>query len=274
MTRYLIVTFFLLGYQGFAQVFYGFSGGISDAMGSANVTCTNSYASFNNIGALGWKNEGNAFFLGYKNQFLIPDLRTIYVGSVHAIKRGTACITLARFGGSLYHETLFGIGMSHKLSNVSIGLKINYLQVSAQNSGTRRTWVGELGGRMLLRKNLAIGAYIYNFNRAKVVHFNDERHPIWMKAGFSYFPSQALNINFQIDKDIDFSPMVRVGIAYQVTKKIVLRVGVSNHPYVATAGLGLKLWNFAFDYAYQTHTDLQASNTLSMTYQPKKLKWK
>ncbi len=266
---FVFVALFLAGFQAFGQVFQGFSGSRADGMGGANVVLTDPFSSLNNIGALAWTDE-KAIFTGYKNQFWIPELHTIFVGAIQPTKYGTATMTLSRFGGDLYHETLCGIGMGHKITNASIGLKINYLQVSAENLGVRQTWVGELGGRMLLRKDFAIGAHIYNFNRAKISDFQSERHPTLMKAGFSYFPRQNFTLNFQVDKDIDFDPTVRVGIEYQLVTSVILRTGLSTKPFLNTFGIGLKLWNFRFDYAFQSHTDLQPSNTFSMIYTPLK----
>lgn len=272
MRSLLPLVFFFIHFQVFAQVFNGFSGGRSDALSKADVILSDEFSILNNIGALAWTEE-KAFFTGYQNQFFLPELNTIYFGAIIPIQYGVAGISLARFGGDLYQETLLGFGIGHKIRTASIGFKINYLQVSAESLGTQRTWVAEMGGKMLLRKDFAIGAHIYNLNRAKLAEFQDERHPTIMKVGASYFPNKNLIINLQTTKDIDFEPSIQAGIEYAITPKIIARTGVSTKPFLNTFGVGFHWWNFKLDYALQTHTDLQPSNTFSICYQPlKKIK--
>jgi len=258
--------FFFISFQAFTQVFNGFSGGRSDALSKANVTLSDEFSILNNIGALAWVEE-KAFFTGYKNQFFLPELNTIYFGAIMPTKYGMAGISLARFGGDLYQETLLGFGIGHKIRTASIGFKINYLQVSIESLGTQRSWVAEMGGKMLLRKDFAIGAYIYNLNRAKLADFRNEHHPTIMKMGVSYFPNKNLIISLQTTKDIDFEPSIQVGMEYAITPKIIARTGISTKPFLNTFGVGFYWWNFKLDYAFQIHTDLQPSNTLSIRYQ-------
>jgi hypothetical protein len=104
-------------------------------------------------------------------------------------KAGVLGLEAQRFGGTLYNETRVGAGYGYRFGLISLGARVDALQVSIEGLGSRRVLLGSLGGQAELVPNrLTFGVYLYNLNQAKLAEYQNERVPTVLKAGLAYRP--------------------------------------------------------------------------------------
>ena len=269
----LLLLLFISNFRSHAQI-RTFGIGRASGMGNAAATLNDQWAIFNNIGGLAWIEKTSAF-TSFDNRFGMTGFNTVTAGIVMPTKFGAAGgLTISQFGGDSYRETNFSVGISHKMSNVSIGLRANYFQLVIEGLGTRRMLAFEFGGLMKLTETLWLGAHIYNFNQAQVADFQDERLPVIMKAGLSYRPTEKLIMNLETEKDINFPQTIKVGLEYKILPSLALRTGISTKPFVSSYGFSFSFYAFEFLYSLNTHSQLAPSHHLALAYQFRKLKKK
>jgi hypothetical protein len=246
------------------------------ALGMANtaVTVQDEWALFNNVGAMAWLQESSVM-MAYDYRFNFSPFQTFGAGGTWVLKSGAMGLSLSRFGDKLYNEQKIGLAYAHKIENTSIGLKINYLQVSLENYGSRGNFVFELGGLTRLSKTLVLGAHIYNLTLAKIKsEFNEITPiPIVMKAGLSYQPVSALLLNIETEKDIDLPARLKLGVEYQLIKHIFLRTGLQTHALSTHFGVGFQTKKWRFNYAIYNQSQLGASHQFALSFVVNRSRW-
>jgi len=237
-------------------------------MANASVAIKDHWAIFNNVGGVAGVKQVTGQ-MAYHNQFGIANFQTFALGIVTPIKMGVIGLGVSKFGDNLYSEQRVGIGYSHQIKNVSLGAKINYVQVSIQDLGSQGAFAFEFGGVAQLSKEISFGAHIYNFNQGRFnTSFGDaEKIPVIMKAGFAYQPVKALLINIETEKDIDLPATFKAGMEYEMIKNIFLRTGIQTTPFNNFFGVGFTPRWFHLNYALSTNDALGVSHHLSFTYQ-------
>ena len=253
---------------GFAQQVG--TGGRHLGMAGASATLQDSWAVFNNVGALAWIQQPS-IMTTYENRFMVAGLNTVAAGFAMPVFQSSAWgTTVSHFGDHLYNEVNLGVGASHKINTVSLGIKANYLQISMEGLGTRSVFAFEFGGLMQFTPTLVAAAHIYNFNQAQIANFQQEKLPTIMKAGLSYRPLKNLQVNGEVVKNIDFPATLRAGVEYKPIDKLAVRTGINTAPFTASFGVGLQLFALQVDYALQTHSVLLPAHQLSLVYLLKK----
>ena len=247
-------------------------------IGNSTVTISDQWAIFNN--AAGMANiENIAVGVFFENRFGMKEFSSVAAGFVFPVNQlfrfdtlssyGVAGMSFYRFGDQLYNEQRAGIGYAHNIKNVSLGIKVNYWQLSIEGLGTKRTYTIEFGGQAAITKELIFGAHIYNINQAKLAEYKDERVPTIMKAGLSYRPRvlvDKLMLNIETEKDVDFPVSFKAGVEYMIIEKLSLRTGISTRPFFNYFGVGFQFKSFDVNYALSTHSDLGLSHYLSVSY--------
>jgi hypothetical protein len=237
------------------------------ALGVANasVTLADGWSLFNNPGGIAGIKQTYVVF-AYDNRYGMPGMQSIATGLIYPSAYGSFGFSIHRFGDDLYSEHLLGVAYSHKISRVQLGIKANYVQIHAENLGSRGRLALEFGGIAEILPQLSFGAHIYNFNQAKLAEYQDERIPTIMKAGISYKPFPKLLMVIETEKDVDFKANIKTGLEYEIVKNLQLRTGISSNPAVTHFGIGFKPRNFQFDYALRTHPNLGISHHISLAF--------
>ena len=244
-------------------------------IGNSTVTISDQWAVFNN--AAGMANMENiAVGVFFENRFGMKEFSSVAAGFVFPVNQlfrfdtlssyGVAGMSFYRFGDQLYNEQRAGFGYAHNIKNVSLGIKVNYWQLSIEGLGTKRTYTIEFGGQAAITKELIFGAHIYNINQAKLAEYKDERVPTIMKAGLSYRPLDKLMLNIETEKDVNFPASFKAGVEYMIVEKLSLRTGISTRPFFNYFGVGFQFKSFDVNYALSTHSDLGLSHYLSLSY--------
>jgi hypothetical protein len=247
------------------------AGGRVWGMGSTGVTLRDQFAIFNNVAGLAGA-KSPYVFTSYDRRFNFSAFQTFSVGGVLPLyfgKKdfGTTALGIQRFGSEAYSETQISLAYAHKIDLIHLGIKVNMLQVSMGEFGARRRVTFEFGGIAdLIPDKLTFGAYIYNFSQAKLADYQDERVPVVMRGGLSWKPAQALMLNLETEKDIDFPAIVKAGVEYEIIKNLKLRTGISSKPYISYFGLGFSPKQLQFDYALRVHPQLGLLHHISFAY--------
>jgi hypothetical protein len=240
-------------------------GARSSGLGHASVAISDPWSIFNNVSGMASLKNVQAGFT-YENRFAMRSFDRTAAMLICPVRYGIAGISFYKFGDLHYNEEKASLAYAHQISKVSLGLKVNYLQISMEDLKSRRVLVIEFGGIAEITPQLIFGAHIYNLNQARIKGYLQEYVPTIMKAGISYLPSKKLMINIETEKDIDFKACFKAGIEYKVIDHFFLRTGVSTYPITGAFGIGFNKKNFQLDYAYSTHVRLGSINQISLQY--------
>lgn len=248
-------------------------GGRALGMGNTSVTLRDNWAVGNNIAGIAGLTQHSGG-LSYHIPFGLTNFQTVgIVGNYVLNEKSGLGVTITRFGDKTYNEQRFGLGYAHKLSNVSIGAKINYVQVAINDGsvgltqGKRSALVFEVGGIMNISEKISFGLHAYNVTTSKLRSDNgQDRLPIILKAGASWKPIKKLFVNVEIEKDVDFKPNFKFGLDYEVVKTVWVRTGLNTLPQTNSFGVGFSPKNLKFDYALVLATKLGLTHQFSLVY--------
>ena len=118
----------------------------------------------------------------------------------------------------------------------------------------------------MISSKLYFGAHMFNLTQAS---YSDDLHETVdtvLKTGFLYKPSKTIQLSAEIEKITDFPVAVRIGLEYEIVKKIVLRTGIASNPQTNHFGIGFNGNRFHLDYAMHTHPQLGWSHHFSLGY--------
>jgi hypothetical protein len=181
-------------------------------------------------------------------------------------RNGVVGVEAQRFGGTLYNETRVGAGYGYRYGLISLGGRVDVLQVSIEGLGSRRVLLGSLGGQVeVVPGRLTFGAYLYNLNQARLASYQDERVPTVLKAGLAYRPTAQVTLLAETEKDVERDANFKAGLEYRPVPLLAARLGLASLTEQLSAGLGLSPGNFQLDYAAAFQQALGFSQHLSVT---------
>ncbi|WP_045688378.1 hypothetical protein [Hymenobacter sp. AT01-02] len=246
------------------------------------------WASANNPAALGSVARPTIGFAA-ANRFLLPSLNTVAVAgslplgyrsgapvapvsgvpaavaAAEAPRYGVVGVTAERFGGKLYSEQRVGVGYGYRLGTVRVGARMEVLQVSIEGLGSRRVMAASLGGQAdIIPKKLVFGAYLYNFNQARLAPYQDERVPTVLRAALAWRPSEKVLLLAETEKDVEQDADFRAGLEYHPVAALALRGGIASLTHQTTGGAGFHTKTLQIDYAAAWHEKLGLSQQVSV----------
>ena len=247
------------------------SGARSGGVLNSSITTEDSWAYYNNPGALG-KLDKLTVGVSYENRFLLSDLQSQAFSASVPMKIGVVSIGAFNYGSTEFRNFRTGIGYALKLAdNFSAGVQINYQGLRLpEYYGSSNTVTGEVGVLLNITDEWNFGASIFNLGRAKLSDFKDDRYNTVLRIGTSFTPSKLVRISAEIWKDIDAPVSVRGGIEYEPFKDFHLRAGIGSQPTAFAFGFGYKWKVIRMDIASSYHQTLGWSPQISFTYQKDK----
>ena len=181
-------------------------------------------------------------------------------------RHGVVGIEAQRFGGQLYNETRVGVGYGYRFGQISLGGRVDMLQVSIEGLGSRRVAVGSLGGQMeIVPRRLSFGALLYNLSQTRLASYQDERVPTILKAGLAYRPGTQVLLLVEAEKDVERDANFKVGLEYRPIPILAARLGLASLTEQASAGIGVQTSAFQIDYAAAFQQALGFSQHLSVS---------
>ncbi|WP_017732961.1 PorV/PorQ family protein [Nafulsella turpanensis] len=244
-----IFSFFLLAIPfAHGQVYPAISGARAAALGHASVGLSDIWAILNNIGSLA-DVEAPAVAFGYQTRFQLQELSTLGALIAWPLPTGVLGGSVSRFGTGIYSVHSAGIGYSHKINYISVGIKLNYLQQAIETVGSHGNFVAELGGKAMLLPKLHFAAHVYNISQSHVSRRSEERLPTLLTAGLSYLPSDKLQLYVQTRKNVEFPARFSAGLEYAIIPALTVRTGIRTRPVEGSFGLGFQIRRLHFNYA-------------------------
>jgi hypothetical protein len=286
MTKYLRLLVFLLllapprlQAQGNGPAGHG---GRAQALGNASATLSGEvWAGANNAAGLGSITRPTAGVY-LENRYLITSLNVaaaaiaLPLGVVEPAATGLPArashgvlgLEAQRWGGILYNETRLGAAYGYRLGVISIGGRLDVLQVSFQDLGSRRVLAASLGGQAdILPQRLTVGAHLYNITQARLADYQEERVPTVLRVGLAYRPGKQVLLLAEAEKDVERAAGVKAGIEYLPVPAVAVRLGYASLSQQASGGVGLRAGDFQLDYAAGWHSALGLSQYFSVGWQ-------
>ncbi|WP_199243484.1 hypothetical protein [Hymenobacter sedentarius] len=181
-------------------------------------------------------------------------------------RNGVVAFEAQRFGGQLYNETRVGAGYGYRFGQISLGGRVDLLQVSIEGLGSRRVVLGTLGGQIeVVPQRLSFGASLYNLGQTKLASYQDERVPTVLKAGLAYRPSSQVLLVVETEKDVERAANFKAGLEYRPVPVLAARLGLASLTEQASAGIGVLAGAFQIDYAAAFQQALGFSQHLSIS---------
>ena len=181
-------------------------------------------------------------------------------------RHGVVAFEAQRFGGQLYNETRLGAGYGYRFGQISLGGRVDMLQVSIEGLGSRRVVLGTLGGQIeVIPQRLSFGASLYNLSQTKLASYQNERVPTVLRAGLAYRPGAQVLLLVETEKDVERDANFKAGLEYRPVPVLVARLGLASLTEQASAGLGVVAGAFLLDYAATYQQALGFSQHLSVS---------
>ncbi|GAB4250359.1 MAG: hypothetical protein Tsb0034_29600 [Ekhidna sp.] len=234
-------------------------------MAGASLTLGDEFSLFNNVGAMG-RASSHAAFAGYQNRYGIPEFQVVGGGLLYNHRIGNVGVGYFKFGDDVFSQQRVHLAVGHKLQMVSLGLGVDLVQYHVESVGTQHALAIQFGGVAEITPQLFFGAHIFNLNQATLMSETNEKLPTVMKGGLSYRPSSELMINLEVEKDLDFKEVIKVGLEYQVVKNVFFRTGISTEPFIGSFGIGFHPKDLKFDYSFSNDSRLGNIHELSVSY--------
>ncbi len=235
------------------------------AMGNASATFTDINAAFSNQSGLAFLTEAN--FSAYTEQrFLTGAVNSFNVAAANPFKNiGTFGLNINYFGFQEYNEQKIGLAYARQLSaNFAIGAQFDYLSTRIPSYGQANSFTAELGFLYKMSKTVHLGAHAYNFVRAGLP--NGDKLPSIYKIGLAYLPSDKVQINSELEKNINNPLNFKLGIEYRPSSQFIVRTGFNTAPFRMSGGLGLQHQGLTIDAGVNYHQILGFSPALSLSY--------
>ncbi len=242
-------------------------GSRSAGMAHASVALYDIWSVYHNQAGLAWMEKpGVGIF--HENRFLLPALSSRGAALVYPMQKGTFGLSIASFGFNLYKENKAGLAYGLKLDKkLSAGIQLNYHSMALpENYGKTTAFSIEVGFQARLTDAFTLGIHTYNPNRARLTDLNNERLPSVLRLGINHRFSDKVMVGTEVEKDVDFRPVFKVGVEYHITEILYLRGGISTNPVLVAFGFGLSMKQFRFDGANVFHQTLGNTPQVSLHY--------
>ncbi len=240
-------------------------GAKSAALGYASAALADEWALFNNAAGLATLKKPSVAF-AYEINPSLPGADRTAAGFSLPSHFGTVGVGLFRFGDQLYSEQLVSAAFANKFGLAALGVKLNYIQYRAEGFETRSALSISVGGIAEITPQITVGAYIVNLNQPEIAAQNGEQLPTKLVTGIKLDPTPTISLMGEVEKDLDFDPVVKGAIEYRLYKKIQFRTGFNFNPRSFFTGLGYNTSRLQIDYGVQFNPVLQTVHQISSTY--------
>lgn len=241
-------------------------GGRSMGLGYSSATISDEWSLMNNVAGLAHVENFCASFALHSYPDFTPFNRSALVINA-PMKKGTVGFGVFRFGDEIYREQVASIGYSNLFGLASLGLKINFVQYTAEGFGSTGVLTFNFGGIARLTEELHIGAHITNINQPSISSTGEQESiPTRMNVGIGFNPSEKVLLAAEAEHDLDNQTLFKGGFEYRFQKKFAARTGFNINPDAGFIGIGFKPKRWQLDYAFQYNIQIGMSHQLSATY--------
>lgn len=267
MRRFFIISL-ILPLFSFSQNIPFESGGRNVGMGKSSSAISQVWSINNNQGGLGFL-ENPEIGIYYTNRFLLKELSSQSFVFAYPTKYGNLGISIDHFGYTQHSEMQIGLAYAKKLNKyISLGLKFDYLQYQQpEEYGNARAILAEFGIFSNPYDGIFVSAHIYNPTRAKFNTSIEKYAPSIFSFGLAYKPDPLVCLTAQIDKNLIYSTVYKMGVELNLKESLYIRAGLNISPNAYYMGLGYYFKNIKFDLAFSYQEVLGISPASSLGYE-------
>jgi hypothetical protein len=190
--------------------------------------------------------------------FGLTELQDISVVGTWKLPAGRFGGGLYRFGDKLYREFKASAGYANKWNPLLAGITLHYTHIGIHSYGSAGAMGINLGAGMKLTKRGWIGITATNINRPSIGK-SKENLPQAMGLGSSWQLGERALFVTEIIKALHFPLSWRGGIEMKIVGPLLARLGAHTNPTAWSAGIGLNMDQFTFDFGIEHHQMLGMS---------------
>lgn len=182
--------------------------------------------------------------LNYCNRYGIKELATFSATFNYPNRYLDAAFIACRYGFDAYNETLLGINVYKALNTkIALGIRINYLLINyADWKNPLGVFTSDVGLLTHPVDKLYLSLLAINPLRTSLaIHQETMSLPSIFLVGMKYNFSKALYGVAELEKDIRYDILLKLGLAYQAFEQISFYIGGYTQPFTPTFGVG---WNY------------------------------
>lgn len=235
------------------------------ALGQTGLTFTDIYSLFSNQAGLAFL-ESFSGAVQAERRFMLSEIQSLSAGAALPSSSGTFGLSLNYYGFEDFNEQRIGLAYSRKLyDKMGIGAQFLYLNTRIPEYGNTANFTFEVGLLMEIVPQLWAGFHVFSPIRVETIA--NEYLPTIFGVGLTYKPSEKVNINAEVQKDIEFKLRTKVGIEYQAAEPFFLRIGMGTEPTLVSFGVGYQIQNnIAIDLASSYHQVLGFTPAVGVAY--------
>jgi len=246
-----IFCFLLNAQQVFAQQHPSFRGARASGMAVQGINLPSPYSALTNPATLA-ETSVISIFSGVEERMNLAAFRTVAAGVVLPIQEHFGgSIAFARMGNAVYNEQVFSVGIAHSLEGVQLGVRTELLQYLAQDVDSRAVPLIHFGVTTQLTEELNLGALVTNVFQAGFDGDFFRQVPSAVAIALKYNILSSLKILVEVEKESIQATAFGLGLEYFPTEHLALRTGFQNNPRLIAFGMGYRMENIWFDYAFQ-----------------------
>lgn len=260
-----IAILLLLSYNLHAQTF---NAAPFQGMGNTGLALESIYSITNN--SAGISNLDQTYIaVAYQPNYISSEI------NAQALYLATPLKSFGALGFSMNNYGIYGVSALTSARAVyarSIGKQLStsisasYHSFSVKNYGRDNTFSFDLGFQFRLDDKIQFGALARNISKAM---FEDDVHeyiPYEIGAGIAYELSKQLFLTSDVYYNWEDKINYRAGLAYDIDRLLILRVGAASNPTQYFAGIGIRLNQFLIDISSAFHSKLGSSPQIALAY--------
>ncbi len=203
-------------------------------------------------------------FVDLHREWGLDKLSTGRISGVLTKDRGSLAIGGSFTGDvSFYTESSVGICYGRKIGKLGLAARLNMGMVKSSDWSASAPIVG-IGASYPAGKIVTLGVWCDNITASKL---DGNNLPIRGAAGLEFGPTDWINLSADLYFEDDNPATMRFGQEIILVKTVFLRSGVIFRPNSYHFGLGTKMRDFEFCWAYIGHPELGGSTILTLAYE-------
>ena len=209
--------------------------------------------------------QASAFFI--PQQFGLTELKTVALATGFPTEFVSAGVEIEQFGFELYRESFLRVGIGTNLDrNVMWGVAVNLGRLSIERYGSAQLSSCDMGLLAKLQNDIRLGFAWKNVFAAKITPSNDRLPQVFLLGG-SYAVTSDLHIVLEMEKDVRYATILKLGIDKSLFNILRIMAGISNNPDKFSVGMGLNYAQIEFGYAGYSHVDLGWTHQIELGFQ-------
>lgn len=176
------------------------------------------------------------------------DFQSVSIGVVR--QRSTYGLGVSSVGNPIFKQNILSVQFGHRIGNTTMAVRNELFQFTGENRTTRLRYGLSLGSLTRLSEKITTGVYLSNIN-SLTESVSPIVLPVRMAIGLAYHPAKELLLAVECSKDIRQRPAFRVGLEYEIVRRVLLRVGTQVNTSEIFVGTGFRFWKLITDYAFQ-----------------------